>query len=787
MVATNYIQLPPDGVGKAVRHRKITDIVTGTITGTTPAVGANIVGASSGSFGTLTGIYSSSTINYFLENVVGTFTISENLYLSGSPGTIYATVANVSYNVYEPSVSISDAKIPEYSMTIAKASGGRGAAVVQFPEFAPQFDAYGHMQVTQMQAAGEYYFYNNDLSGKFSDFKAGSGTVTYEPYTSSMLMTTTANPGGSIGNGDLARRTTAQYHPFKQGVGHLILTSVQVGDTGVANVVREWGYFDDNNGFGFRLDGTTLKVFLRNDAKGYPIDWEIPQSQWNVNTLLTDATSDMIGYSGPKALDVSKTNYYWMDMQSESGRIRLGVIAPDGTRIICHQYLTTNAYPSATVQSGLVFGGNGAVATTAITWPTACRQLNLPLTWTQRNKSNVTNTGNPYMRYMNGVVFHETADIKYYGVYTHITPPNPVVVQSSDDYQPFLSFKAKTLTENGLQNSTVGIHETFDFASFGNVGLHIGIFVAPSEDYLVGTQWSRTIDPDTMLYVDQSAYAMPQYQFWGTTASVTASMAPSTGLGRTVIGAGGNGLANGTTIYWDGNPSQVASNLTVTAINTSGGNLLVDMYLGTNQWQYNTPWTSGSVSNKTRVVAQLVAAAGWTNVACSGNAISSQGGATGQRYFTISSASNVYPGQIVSGTGVPIGTYVSQVNGTNITITNTFTTGNTGTYSFANVGGVGTYLTINRANIAQTISSTTMYGWYRFQPIESFIAPANSQWRDSLGDRLDKSFGLGSAGPSGIVPEQAKGVFIFGVKAIGPFPASTPPSLTYTKFWKEIR
>jgi hypothetical protein len=415
-------------------------------------------------------------------------------------------------------------------------------------------------------------------------------------------------------------------------------------------------------------------------------------------------------------------------------------------------------------------------------------------------------------------VFSETADIKYTGVYTHITPPNPITVTSSDDYQPFLSFKAKntingpsisatsgisgspglvtgasytietvgttnftlvgansnnpgvvftaTGTASGtgtvhqnIQNSVIGIHETFDWATTGNVNLHIGIFVAPSDDYLQGRVWSETIDPDTMLYVDQTAYAMPNYQFWGTSAQITANIAP------------------GLTIQYEGVPSYATGNLWVSGI--TSGPLLKEMYISQNQFFANAAWTTGTVTNKSKIIKQLTSTETPNLTTANSTYVPVS---LGGRSFSVTSTTGLNVGQLVSGTGVPLGTTVESVNGNVVLMTGYFTSIPNGSsnYNFSNVGYKGNY----QVTKSQTLGTMNMYGYYRFQPIESFIAPANSQGRTSLGDRIDKSFGLG---PNLTAPENGKGVFIFGVKALGNVYAGAYPTLMYTKFWKEMR
>jgi hypothetical protein len=371
--------------------------------------------------------------------------------------------------------------------------------------------------------------------------------------------------------------------------------------------------------------------------------------------------------------------------------------------------------------------------------------------WAQYNTG--ATAGASTMRVGVGVVFTESADVLYSGSLMHITPPNPIKVASADNYQPFLQFKAKS-TVNGLPNTIIGIHETFDWSTQGNVNLHVGIFVIPSDEYLLGTQWSETIQPATMLYVDQNSYSMPQYEFWGTTGNVVGS------------------ISSGLTINYEGNATTYSGNLTVTAATSP---LLPEMYLSTNRFVSGSAFTTGSVADKTRVIKQLTA----TGTATAVKTVSA-GGTSGTRWFTANSSTNLYNGQIVSGTGIPLGTFVEKVSGANVLLTQNFTTGSSGNYNFSNIGGTGVY----QVNKSQTVSSSTIYGFYRVQPVESFIAPANSAGRAALGDRIEKSFGLGGNPDAA---EESKAVFIFGVKALGTVYSGQEPTLMYTKYWKEIR
>ena len=155
----------------------------------------------------------------------------------------------------------------------------------------------------------------------------------------------------------------------------------------------------------------------------------------------------------------------------------------------------------------------------------------------------------------------------------------------------------------------------------------------------------------------------------------------------------GTGYTGTLTVVFD-NPSGVvtgsisSTTLTVTAV-TSGG-----LYTG-------QTITGTGVSSGTTITGQLTA----TNTpAATANYVSS--GAVGTFTFNVSTATNIAVGQFVSGTGIPSNTYVTNVAGNTITISNAFTTIASGTYKFYVAGNKGTY----SVSISQSVSSTTITG-----------------------------------------------------------------------------
>jgi hypothetical protein len=118
--------------------------------------------------------------------------------------------------------------------------------------------------------------------------------------------------------------------------------------------------------------------------------------------------------------------------------------------------------------------------------------------------------------------------------------------------------------------------------------------------------------------------------------------------------------------------------------------------------------TGTGVSGGTTIVGQLTS----TETALNRSYVS--GGEVGDTDFVINSATSIVAGQLVSGTGIPSGTFVSPryVGGTRIPLVNrlaqpvAFTTQASGSYAFAASRGRGTYT----VSTGQTVGTTTITG-----------------------------------------------------------------------------
>lgn len=136
------------------------------------------------------------------------------------------------------------------------------------------FDAFSRLEVAEPYTLGDY-IHRFDLSPLLFDTTlVGSASITHLPNESSVRLRTTA------ASGDKAIFTSRRYHRYQAGkAGKVILTCVP--GAGTANVEKQWGYFDDQNGFFFQLSGTTFSVVKRSYVSGSAVDSVYTQANFN--------------------------------------------------------------------------------------------------------------------------------------------------------------------------------------------------------------------------------------------------------------------------------------------------------------------------------------------------------------------------------------------------------------------------------------------------------------------------------------------------------------------------
>lgn len=351
-----YIQLPPDSTGKKTLQRVMLEIDfdNGTIDF---ELGDRVVCSVSGVTGDVTrveGTTNTGAIHLILTPVSSvTLTDGENIQVDG---ITYATVNGTGTAWYIPNTVISGGNSPENIAFVDQ----YGALSVAAPEGHLQLDAFGRLQVSQIETLGSYLYRYDKLPNDISEETTGTASSTFNPDVPCVEM--------SIGDStaDYIVRTTDVYHMYQPGISQLIEMTLWHGDAGKEGSVRRWGYFDDNNGLFFELNGTTIYTVVRSSASGSMVETKVAQANWNMDNLNGDGDINNLSKFN---LDLTKSNIFFIDFQWLGvGRIRFGVNI-NGTRIVCHEHNHANNYPRTT------FGAP-----------------RLPLRWEMLNSSNTSGT-----------------------------------------------------------------------------------------------------------------------------------------------------------------------------------------------------------------------------------------------------------------------------------------------------------------------------------------------------------------------------------------------------------
>lgn len=227
-------------------------------------------------------------------------------------------------------------------MKIASKSGVRGKVkVVDDNSGTVRFDAFNRLEVANPLSLGDYIFKYDLQPLLFDTSIVGSGSVTHLPNESSVrLRVTTANS-------DKATLNSRRYHRYQAGrAGKVVLTGI-IG-AGKVNVRKRWGFFDDDNGLFFELNGTTFSVVQRSSTSGSVVDNTVSQSSFNGDTV--DSTGDS-GFN----LDLSLGNIFEIDFQwLGTGVASFKVVQGNGTSIELHHFLNPNLNASVYMSTAVL-------------------------------------------------------------------------------------------------------------------------------------------------------------------------------------------------------------------------------------------------------------------------------------------------------------------------------------------------------------------------------------------------------------------------------------------------
>lgn len=190
-------------------------------------------------------------------------------------------------------------------------------------------DAFGRLRTGQpFGIFDSKSVYNEDPNAWGTILVGGASAIAHNPVDSTVTMTVDSAVD------DRVVRQTLHYHPYVPGKSHNITTTGAFGD-GVAGIKKRWGYYDDNNGIFWELDGTDVSLTLRSDSSGSIVSEKYMQNAWNLDKL------DGSGPSGV-TLDPTQAHILCIDMQWLGvGRVRVGFII-GGKLILVHEFNHAN-------------------------------------------------------------------------------------------------------------------------------------------------------------------------------------------------------------------------------------------------------------------------------------------------------------------------------------------------------------------------------------------------------------------------------------------------------------
>lgn len=326
-----YVQVPPQSTGKKVATEERTIIEYDTLTGVFVS-GDVVTGADSSATGTISSnVTHDFPINegrLYLEKASGVWNDDENILVSAAPQAVTNLTTHPQEDVAMQHVVIADPNDPTHQQKIDRF----GAGVATFSGGAPVFSPFGAMMTGQAQVIKDYRFAYDGQNHLFTDETSNGGSIVYENTPGVMVFSCPTTSGAT------AERTSDFYHPYVPGIGTLVEMTTQCGDTGKANVTRQWGLFDGDDGVFFELAGTQLSVVIRSSTTGDSsiVESRTAQADWNQDPL--DGTGS-IGFT----LDVSKGNIFFIDFSWLGiGRVNFGIFSETGDRIIAHTHQSAN-------------------------------------------------------------------------------------------------------------------------------------------------------------------------------------------------------------------------------------------------------------------------------------------------------------------------------------------------------------------------------------------------------------------------------------------------------------
>lgn len=197
------------------------------------------------------------------------------------------------------------------------------------------YDAFARLRVSTPLTLfdSSHRYRDNNL---WSTVVTGAGS-TYSFNQNQGLVELTVGVGSTC---QINRETTKvfAYQPGKS----LLIKNTGVMNPPKTNLRQRIGYFGQDNGIYFELNGSDVNIVERSIVTGIVSETRVPQSSWNVDNLTGVGVSNPSGIT----LDITKAEIFWTDIEwLGEGSVRAGFMI-DGKYIHAHSFHHANKIDS---------------------------------------------------------------------------------------------------------------------------------------------------------------------------------------------------------------------------------------------------------------------------------------------------------------------------------------------------------------------------------------------------------------------------------------------------------
>jgi hypothetical protein len=416
--------------------------------------------ATTASTGDLEVIFSDAAVYAGTQPTLGTTIIDPDSALD------IANVDSFIDDLYITKSSIVSGDNPDRALTI----DAQGSANIRFGEGKPQLDAFGKLRTSGATILGDYTFMNS-IPSSCSQIVTSGATVTHDNTAKTVVLTNPTTTGA------VSTLTSNVYHHYVPGSSHLAMVAGYLGDSGKTNLTRQWGLFDDQDGFFFQQRNGVFECVVRSSVTGSVEEIIVPQSAFSADQINGDL-NETTNSSGMD-IDLTLDNLYWIDVQwLGAGRIRFGTFY-QGERITIHEYQHGNTVPKA-----------------------LARRASLPVTFKQIN-TGTTGSSSEARFVCAGVQTEMDINLKDLGT-VYGTEVEVVLTDTSETYIGSIG-PAETYTNSSEINRTLILGDKIDIMAFDSGGNPAGVSITAILEPVLGNTDFLSTGELSQMSVDEDA------------------------------------------------------------------------------------------------------------------------------------------------------------------------------------------------------------------------------------------------------------------------------------------